>query len=65
MESRGRGRPPKSPDERKGVLIAFRTEEGEKADYERAAGAAGFSLSDWIRNRLSTAAQRELRRTKR
>ena len=61
MKKRGRGRPVKSPDERKAVLIAFRTEDAEKADYERAAEAAGVGLSDWIRERLKRATQRELR----
>jgi hypothetical protein len=55
------GRPPKDPEERKAVLIAFRTEDAEKADYERAASAAGVGLSDWIRDRLKRATKRELR----
>jgi hypothetical protein len=61
MSKRGRGRPPKAPEDRKGILIAFRTEDAEKAEYERAAGAAGVSLSDWIRDRLKRATKRELR----
>jgi len=55
------GRPPKLPEERKGILIAFRTGDAEKADYERAAEASGVGLSDWIRERLKRATQRELR----
>lgn len=58
--SKRMGRPPKPPEERKGILIAFRTEESEKADYERAAQAAGVGLSDWIRERLKRAIRREL-----
>ena len=55
------GRPPKQAGERKDTLIAFRTEDGEKAHYERAATAAGVGLSDWIRDRLKRAALRELK----
>lgn len=61
MKKRGPGRPAKSPGERKAVLIAFRTEDAEKAEYERAAEAAGIGLSDWIRERLKRATKRELR----
>lgn len=63
--NKSRGRPPKPPGERKGILIAFRIEEAEKGEYERAAETAGVSLSDWIRDRLKAAAKRELQRARR
>lgn len=60
-EQRGPGRPPvagKAQDAR----IQLRTLGDEKAQYERAAGAADMTLSDWMRDRLNRAAKRELRK---
>ena len=59
-----RGRPKLKPEERKSV-IPFRADEAEKAEFQRAAENAEISLSDWIRDRLSTAAKRELRKASR
>jgi uncharacterized protein (DUF1778 family) len=59
-EQRGRGRPPKPPEERMAERIEVRADPGEKARLEKAADRAGMKLSDWIRNRLATAADAEL-----
>ncbi len=40
--------------------IEVRADPGEKARLEKAADRAGMKLSDWIRNRLATAADAEL-----
>ena len=57
------GRPPKSPEERKAGIVAFRADEAERSELDQAANAAGMKLSDWIRDRLSKAAKRELKRS--
>lgn len=43
-------------------MIGLRTEEADRADFERAATLAGMKLSDWMRERLRAAAKRELKR---
>jgi hypothetical protein len=55
------GRPVKEPEDRKAVL-SFRADEGERSEFEKAAGKAKLRLSDWIRDRLRAAAKRELRK---
>ena len=55
-----RGRPPKSPDDRLAERLQIRAGTDEKAEFERAATAAGMNLSDWIRDRLKAIAKREL-----
>jgi len=55
------GRPPKG-DVTQAARLYLRSEEKEKALFEQAAKAAGLSLSDWIRERLTAVAERELRR---
>jgi uncharacterized protein (DUF1778 family) len=50
------GRPPRKEGE--SVLINFRATADEREAYQRAAEAAGMSLSDWIRS----LADRELKR---
>jgi uncharacterized protein (DUF1778 family) len=57
---RGRGRPRKPADERLTERIEVRAETGEKSQLEKAAERAGMKLSDWIRDRLATAASKEL-----
>lgn len=59
------GRPPKPPEERLDERLDLRAATDEKADFERCANIAGMKLSDWIRDRLKAAAQRELRRASR
>ena len=56
-----RGRPRKEPEERK-EMLAFRADQDERDEFERAAGKAKLRLSDWIRDRLRSAARRELRK---
>jgi predicted HicB family RNase H-like nuclease len=65
MEKRGRGRPPKPPDERMVERVEVRADQGEKQRLELAAERAGMKLSDWIRDRLKTAADAELGKQKR
>jgi hypothetical protein len=55
------GRPPKLPEERLSERLEVRAAADEKADFERCADMAEIKLSDWIRDRLKRAAQRELR----
>jgi uncharacterized protein (DUF1778 family) len=54
-----RGRPPKGAASRS-ARIDIRAEPSEKERYERAAGKAGLSLTDWMKERLGRAAKREL-----
>ncbi len=62
MEKTKRGRPPKSPEERKAGVTGFRLNDEERTTLESAAELAGVKLSDWIRMRLLAAAKRELNR---
>jgi hypothetical protein len=57
---RTRGRPAKTPAERKGERVEVRADSLEKRQFEKAAAKAGIKLSDWIRTRLNAAARREL-----
>ena len=59
-----RGRPKLKPEMRKAV-IPFRADEADKAEYQQAADLAEQSLSDWIRDTLSTAAKRTIRKASR
>ena len=61
MEKRGRGRPPKSPEDRLADRLDVRADPADKSQFERAAEQAGMKLSDWIRDRLKTAASKELK----
>ena len=61
MSTKNRGgRPPKSPEDKKGEFLAFRFKTSEKAAFLEAAEIAGISLSGWIRERLRKAAIKEL-----
>jgi len=60
-KKRGRGRPPKPPDEAKQALFQMRLTEDVKERYRLAAERAGVSMSEWIRDRLDKAAAKELR----
>lgn len=55
-----RGRPRKDPEDSLIERLQIRAGSDEKAEFERAASKADMSLSDWIRNRLTKAARREL-----
>ena len=55
-----RGRPPKGRDRIKSAYLDMRLEEAEKQAFRDAAELAGLDLSSWIRERLRTAARKEL-----
>lgn len=57
---RGRGRPPKRPENRKEGYLDVRLEPAEKEAFKNAADLAGLPLSTWVRERLRLAARREL-----
>jgi hypothetical protein len=65
MEKRGRGRPPKPPEDRLTERLDVRADPADKSQFEQAAQLAGMKLSDWIRERLKEAAKAELRRASR
>jgi len=60
---RGRGRPPKPSDERKQERLEVRADSADKRQLEEAAERSGLKLSDWIRDRLKSAATAELNGT--
>jgi hypothetical protein len=43
-------------------IVQFRMSDAEKAGFKAAADLAGLSLSAWMRERLRTTAQAELRK---
>lgn len=55
-----RGRPKLDPEGSPSKYLTIRIAEGEQETYKEAAKRAGKSLSQWIRERLSKAAKREL-----
>lgn len=59
MEKR-RGRPPVAPGKTKAEYLEVRLENAEKQAFKDAADLAGLALSAWVRERLRTAARREL-----
>jgi hypothetical protein len=54
---RGRGRPPKPPDETKSLVYQMRLTEAERAEYQAAAKRAKLKLAAWIRQSLASAAR--------
>ena len=56
-EKRGPGRPPVANESRKAQVI-IRVTSDEKLRWERAAEAAGMSMSEWARSVLGDAAER-------
>jgi hypothetical protein len=56
---RGRGRPPKPPDETKAELLQIRIAQVERVAYQRAADRCKLSFSEWVRDRLNKAAKRD------
>lgn len=54
------GRPPKDKTGPKQARMEIRVEQSEKETFEKAAKAAGESLSDWSRAVLLRAASRKL-----
>jgi hypothetical protein len=57
---KGRGRPPKGSSDKKAGYLDVRLNEVEKATFKDAADVAGVPLSTWVRERLRSAARREL-----
>jgi hypothetical protein len=55
-----RGRPRKSPEQKKGSNLELRIGASEKQAFQNAAMLAGVPLSTWVRERLRRAATREL-----
>jgi hypothetical protein len=55
-----RGRPPKGQDRVKADYLDIRLGSSEKATFKDAAELAGLDLSAWVRERLRTAARKEL-----
>ena len=51
--------PKKSQEARQSRVVQFRMTEAHHEAFTRAAGAAGQSLSDWMRTRLLQAARAE------
>jgi predicted HicB family RNase H-like nuclease len=61
MDTRGRGRPPLN-ESGTAKFLTIRASEAERESYREAAERAGKSLSDWIRERLNSAAKRQSKR---
>jgi hypothetical protein len=55
-----RGRPKRPADSIKQEYMELRLDTAEKEAFFQAAGAAGMSLSAWVRDRLRRAARKEL-----
>src|SRR5438876_988312 len=55
------GRPPLAPGEAKGHRLQIRVTDAELGECQQAAKSAGLSLSEWVRDRVSRAANREAR----
>jgi predicted HicB family RNase H-like nuclease len=49
------GRPPLPKGEAKAIVLQSRVQPTEKANYQKAAKAAGVDLSTWIRQTLNQA----------
>ena len=62
MVKKKMGRPPKPPDEVASERIDMRVTPAEKASFEAAAQLSGSGMSEWMRQRLRKAAERELRK---
>ena len=57
-----RGRPKLDPDGSPSAFLTIRIAEPERDTYRAAAERAELTLSEWIRDRLSKAAQREAKK---
>jgi transposase len=58
---RGRGRPRKSPDEKRVELLTIRRTEDEIATWTAAAHTAGLTVAEWARELLTRAADTALK----
>jgi hypothetical protein len=61
-QKRERGRPARDPKGNPAQIVPIRMTQDERKAYERAAGKAKLSLSEWARDRLNKAAKRESKR---
>lgn len=61
-EKRGRGRPPKPPEDTKGDVLHLRVGQDERAAYQETADRNGMPLSEWVRDRLNRAVKRETKK---
>lgn len=59
LPARGRGRPPKSPEERADASLVLRLPAELRAAAEARAEAAGELLSEWVRGAVEARVQRE------
>ena len=60
MKKRGRPQLPKS--KRKSIMLCARTDQQSYNIFRRAANAADMKFTDWVRDRLRAAAEREIAR---
>jgi hypothetical protein len=58
-------RPKKEKDESRVKLMQVRLKESEFDEFSKAASSSGLDLSGWVRERLLTAARREVAQQKR
>jgi len=54
-----RGRPPKPPEERRGLRIEVRVNPDERRLFDLAADKVGLDLSEWMRTVLLRSAKRK------
>jgi len=59
-KKRGRGRPPKKPEDTASERMEVRATPSERERYERAAELSGLSLSEWVRSWINHGADEEL-----
>jgi len=59
---RGRGRPRLDPDGSPAGFLTIRASDAEREAYKLAAERAELPLSEWVRERLNKAVQRESKR---
>ena len=57
---KARGRPSKTIEPTRTRYLQVRVSDPEKAAFDAAAGLCGLDLSAWVRERLRTAARKEL-----
>lgn len=61
-KQRGRGRPPKPPEDSKADVLHLRVGQDERTAYQETADRSGLPLSEWVRDRLNRAVKREAKR---
>jgi hypothetical protein len=58
-KQRGRGRPPKPPEDSKADVLHLRVGQDERINYQKSAERCGLPLSEWVREQLNRAAKRQ------